>query len=100
MGVAKEGGEMAKEIPVKHIKRILKKRRERILYRKVCVVCGTGKNLTIDHIVPRSKGGSNRDSNLQPMCLKCNQEKADRILIVSRGVHVFGFTIDEVNGIG
>lgn len=33
--------------------------------------------LTIDHIVPRSKGGSDDYDNLQPAHLKCNQAKAD-----------------------
>lgn len=34
---------------------------------------------TADHIIPRSKGGKNREENLQLMCYACNQEKADRI---------------------
>ena len=36
--------------------------------------------MTIDHIVPKSKGGSNDLSNLQPMCHTCNTKKADRTL--------------------
>lgn len=32
----------------------------------------------IDHIVPRSRGGSNRPSNLALACHHCNQEKGDR----------------------
>ncbi len=35
--------------------------------------------ITKDHILPRSKGGENRLSNYQPLCYKCNQEKADKI---------------------
>jgi 5-methylcytosine-specific restriction endonuclease McrA len=34
--------------------------------------------LTKDHIVPRSKGGSNRLSNYQTMCSNCNSRKADK----------------------
>lgn len=35
--------------------------------------------LTIDHIIPRSKGGNNELKNLQILCLQCNEEKADKI---------------------
>jgi 5-methylcytosine-specific restriction endonuclease McrA len=35
--------------------------------------------ITKDHIMPRSKGGKNKLSNYQPMCLKCNQRKADKV---------------------
>lgn len=33
--------------------------------------------MTIDHVIPRSKGGSNRMENKVPMCSKCNTNKAD-----------------------
>jgi 5-methylcytosine-specific restriction endonuclease McrA len=33
--------------------------------------------LTLDHVVPVAKGGSNHRSNLQTMCEPCNQAKAD-----------------------
>ena len=42
-----------------------------------CVVCGLDHNLTIDHIVPRSKGGKDKPKNLMTLCFKCNQEKAN-----------------------
>lgn len=38
-----------------------------------------GMIMTQDHIVPLSKGGPNTYNNLQPMCLKCNSRKADKI---------------------
>ena len=35
--------------------------------------------MTIDHIIPKSKGGTNTLENLQPMCHTCNTHKADKI---------------------
>jgi len=33
--------------------------------------------MTIDHIHPKSKGGSNQLDNLQPMCCFCNNKKSN-----------------------
>jgi len=41
-----------------------------------CVYCGvTGVPLNIDHVHPRSRGGSDRVSNLALACIPCNQNK-------------------------
>ncbi len=42
-----------------------------------CLKCGTGCNLTIDHVKPTSKGGVNRVFNKQTLCEKCNNDKGD-----------------------
>lgn len=34
---------------------------------------------TIDHIIPRSKGGTNAKGNLRWVCFECNQLKADEL---------------------
>jgi hypothetical protein len=48
-------------------------------YHRTCVYCGAdNKNLQIEHVVPRSKGGSNRVSNLVLACEKCNQAKGNK----------------------
>jgi len=41
-----------------------------------CAYCGSGKNLTIDHIVARAKGGTDFTKNVVCCCHKCNQDKA------------------------
>jgi 5-methylcytosine-specific restriction endonuclease McrA len=40
--------------------------------------CNRRENLTIDHIVPLSKGGSDHISNLQLLCRACNLAKGAR----------------------
>lgn len=42
-----------------------------------CVACGSTDDLTLDHVVPRSHGGADRNDNLQTMCRSCNAMKAD-----------------------
>ena len=43
-----------------------------------CLKCGQAENLTMDHIVPLSKGGRHEFKNIQPLCLSCNSGKRDR----------------------
>ena len=43
-----------------------------------CVRCGSKENLSIDHVIPRSKGGSHDESNLQTLCRSCNSAKNNR----------------------
>lgn len=42
-----------------------------------CVKCRKKKALTRDHIIPLSRGGSDRITNIQPLCLSCNSRKRD-----------------------
>ncbi len=43
-----------------------------------CVYCGTTKNLTLDHVIPRSKGGTDSWENLVTACHSCNSKKGNR----------------------
>jgi hypothetical protein len=48
-----------------------------------CLYCGLkfqAGDLTLDHIVPRSKGGRSSFENLATACRKCNHTKADKTL--------------------
>ncbi len=40
-----------------------------------CRKCGATGDLTVDHIVPKSLGGSDEPSNLETLCFKCNTTK-------------------------
>lgn len=44
-----------------------------------CKLCGRQDTLTIDHIIPLSKGGSNNQKNLQILCEGCNKKKGKKI---------------------
>jgi len=51
--------------------------------RYTCVYCGKQpgtENLTIDHVVPRSKGGISSWENTVLACVDCNKRKADKTL--------------------
>jgi 5-methylcytosine-specific restriction endonuclease McrA len=46
-----------------------------------CQYCGekkAAKDLTLDHILPRSRGGDNSPVNVVTACVPCNNRKADR----------------------
>lgn len=45
-----------------------------------CQYCGSTKNLTIDHLIPRCKGGEDSWENLLVACDSCNTKKGDKLL--------------------
>lgn len=87
--------------PLEHLEEFKEHRRLRVFYHKGCecvkcgrkatqIVLGDGRGqlhwdlydddfypLTIDHIHPKSLGGSDELDNLQPMCYGCNQKKGN-----------------------
>ena len=44
----------------------------------LCAYCRCERATTLDHIKPRSKGGSNLRSNLVPACVECNHNKGSQ----------------------
>jgi 5-methylcytosine-specific restriction endonuclease McrA len=45
-----------------------------------CQYCGNERgSLTVDHVVPRSKGGSSAWDNIVTCCAPCNRRKGDRL---------------------
>jgi 5-methylcytosine-specific restriction endonuclease McrA len=48
--------------------------------RWTCQYCGHERgNLTVDHVIPRSKGGSSSWENIVTCCAPCNRRKGDRL---------------------
>jgi 5-methylcytosine-specific restriction endonuclease McrA len=45
-----------------------------------CQYCGSSRHLTVDHVVPRSRGGADTWDNLVTSCAPCNRKKGDRPL--------------------
>jgi len=43
-----------------------------------CVYCGAKKDLTLDHVLPKSRGGGNEWTNLVTSCFKCNLKKGNK----------------------
>lgn len=43
-----------------------------------CVYCGLSVDMTLDHVIPRSRGGSDSVDNLVPACRSCNSSKGAR----------------------
>jgi 5-methylcytosine-specific restriction endonuclease McrA len=50
--------------------------RIKFIYRFRCAYCGERKPLTMDHVVPVSKGGHHTASNIVPACQSCNSRKS------------------------
>ena len=65
---------------IKFRPKTIKVNRKRIFKRDgySCQYCGSKKNLTIDHVIPRSRGGLNSWKNMVTCCFRCNSYKGDK----------------------
>lgn len=71
-----------------------------------CQYCGSTKELTIDHIIPRSRGGEDTWENLVVACMPCNTRKSDKLLeetnlvlqcVPRKPINKMLFTLDRAN---
>lgn len=62
--------------PIPEYKKILKQLLPK--YRFECLYCRSKENLTIDHIKPVSRGGTDDIKNLQILCKSCNSRKGNK----------------------
>ena len=56
----------------------------------MCQYCGSKKELTFDHLLPRSKGGRTDWRNVVTACSSCNVKKGGRLFINS------GMTLNQI----
>ena len=65
---------------IKYQTRGLRANRTRIYKRDSheCVYFGSKKDLTLDHVLPKSRGGGNEWTNLVTSCFKCNLKKGNK----------------------
>ncbi|MDH5782580.1 MAG: HNH endonuclease [Candidatus Bathyarchaeota archaeon] len=46
----------------------------------MCIYCGKKRDLTVEHILPRSRGGPDIADNVVFVCARCNSSKGDKRL--------------------
>lgn len=66
------------------LKKIMEQKPSRsLIYKRdnhTCQYCGSTKKLTIDHVIPRSRGGKDTWENMVIACSSCNTKKGDQLL--------------------
>src|SRR3974390_1692204 len=68
---------------IPHQSRALSRKNILLRDRNTCQYCGTvltSSELTLDHVVPRSRGGNSTWENLVACCHACNRRKGNRML--------------------
>lgn len=77
--------------------RLLNKKEYRILpkelhkiYSSSCWACGTSQNISLDHILPLSRGGTHSVGNMLSLCRGCNSSKGNRLLSEWRYKSIIG----------
>ena len=75
-----DGMERIKELTRKRMEEYRIRKREGVTsVGEKCVYCGKPAN-TVDHLIPKSKGGPDKNWNLVPCCKNCNSSRKDKDL--------------------
>lgn len=53
---------------------------------QLCIFCGNNAKLTLEHILPRSRGGEDIPDNAVMVCQPCNSSKGDKRLYEWKGL--------------
>ena len=67
---------MPASVPAQSIRKSAKYRQE-ILWSGPFAYCSDPSPTLVDHVIPKSRGGTDERSNLAPACRPCNMEKLD-----------------------
>ncbi|MGF1493171.1 MAG: HNH endonuclease [Microcoleaceae cyanobacterium] len=70
--LTRAGNERLWKVPPVNRREILRRDHHR------CQYCGVTKHLTIDHVIPRSRGGTHTWDNVVTACERCNAHKGSR----------------------
>ena len=85
-------------MPTSGINKRIRKRRIWVKAGGRCAHCGNkvyGKGQTIDHFIPKSKGGGYDTRNLMPLCVNCNRCRKSE-LVDPREFYPFA-SLDAIN---
>lgn len=72
---ARKGGATTVDLTLREWRKI------REAYKHCCAYCGTSDALTIDHVIPVSKGGDHTAINVVPACHSCNSRKYNKLTL-------------------
>lgn len=63
--------------------KITKYERDRVIKRdgRLCSKCGSTEKLSVDHVIPVTRGGTNDLGNLVILCKPCNSRKGNRLAV-------------------
>lgn len=64
---------------------------------KKCLCCGKKTTLTLDHVIPKSLGGTDTYTNLQLLCEQCNLLKSSRIQLYTNHPRVVRYVQRFIN---